>query len=485
MAATRTAYCVVVISDGFGDADLNNDGIALGLPDVDVNNSGTVGTYTPARSSNASMGTNPEVSSVLDASDTGLRWLSQSGFTTSNTGDPKAYLAIVDDSQGSMQETKPTAGGGLGITAINSGYAMAWNSKGKGSVAAGFFDKTIALGPQVGDQVKVSFDFRVWRDAPNANPVEQPADGQLRFGLYQDTDHQLGMTNPVAGRDFDDTVPPDGTLEKHSAVWGHENGWFEGSRASLPNPGSNIGSPGDHGWFGQLILSDGDPILGHGVPNGGDWRIREELNEAQGGASDLRILNGATDSVAQPHESSPGAGDFGLTNLDPTKVYSISLTLERFTDVTTADTISATMTVKDRATGQEYSLSNFEPVMNMGVPDGISSDSWDYFAISNTSSVDDFDFLMDNFTIERLGSNAGLAGDYNGDGTVDAADYVVWRKGGSPNPNSVTDYNTWRANFGASTGGALSGGATVPEPATAVLFTIAGLLAVGAGKRRR
>lgn len=36
-----------------------------------------------------------------------------------------------------------------------------------------------------------------------------------------------------------------------------------------------------------------------------------------------------------------------------------------------------------------------------------------------------------------------LPGDYNGDGTVDAADYVVWRRDGS-----VLGYNTWRANFG-------------------------------------
>ena len=53
-----------------------------------------------------------------------------------------------------------------------------------------------------------------------------------------------------------------------------------------------------------------------------------------------------------------------------------------------------------------------------------------------------------------------LAGDYNNSGTVDAADYVVWRNslGTSivlPNdttPGSVTqaDYNLWRANFGRS-----------------------------------
>ena len=46
-----------------------------------------------------------------------------------------------------------------------------------------------------------------------------------------------------------------------------------------------------------------------------------------------------------------------------------------------------------------------------------------------------------------------LPGDYNHDGNVGAADYVAWRLGSSPTPNSVADYNTWRSNFGATAGG--------------------------------
>jgi hypothetical protein len=42
-----------------------------------------------------------------------------------------------------------------------------------------------------------------------------------------------------------------------------------------------------------------------------------------------------------------------------------------------------------------------------------------------------------------------LPGDFNHDGTVDAADYVVWRKG-LGTTYTQDDYNTWQANFGAS-----------------------------------
>ena len=78
----------------------------------------------------------------------------------------------------------------------------------------------------------------------------------------------------------------------------------------------------------------------------------------------------------------------------------------------------------------------------------------------------------------------GVAGDYNDNGAVDAADYVVWRKQlvsnpGQTLPNDATlgvdfdDYITWRANFGNSTPSGAA--AAVPEPASALL---AGLLTV-------
>jgi hypothetical protein len=71
----------------------------------------------------------------------------------------------------------------------------------------------------------------------------------------------------------------------------------------------------------------------------------------------------------------------------------------------------------------------------------------------------------------------GVDGDYNDDGTVDAADYVTWRKNqgtSNPLPNDphggligANQYNTWRANFGMSegSGSGLAAG-SVPEPAS-------------------
>jgi hypothetical protein len=61
-----------------------------------------------------------------------------------------------------------------------------------------------------------------------------------------------------------------------------------------------------------------------------------------------------------------------------------------------------------------------------------------------------------------------LAGDYNNDGTVDAADYVVWRNG-LGTTYTQTDYDTWRANFGrsASNGAAAYALGATAEPLSA------------------
>lgn len=81
-----------------------------------------------------------------------------------------------------------------------------------------------------------------------------------------------------------------------------------------------------------------------------------------------------------------------------------------------------------------------------------------------------------------------LAGDYNGDGLVDLADYTVWRNTlGNTVPNgtgadgngdgliNTADYGEWKDNFGASLGGASLAAppVAVPEPAAILLALIA------------
>jgi hypothetical protein len=73
-----------------------------------------------------------------------------------------------------------------------------------------------------------------------------------------------------------------------------------------------------------------------------------------------------------------------------------------------------------------------------------------------------------------------VPGDFNFDGVVDARDYVTWRKG-LGTTYTQTDYSTWRAHFGQSTGsGATIGAESVPEPHVVVLLISGALLMHGA-----
>jgi hypothetical protein len=69
----------------------------------------------------------------------------------------------------------------------------------------------------------------------------------------------------------------------------------------------------------------------------------------------------------------------------------------------------------------------------------------------------------------------GLDGDYNRNGTVNAADYVTWRKV-LGTAYTETDYDVWRANFGEVLNSGLAAGSSsqVPEP-TAVTLLSGGL----------
>jgi hypothetical protein len=103
-----------------------------------------------------------------------------------------------------------------------------------------------------------------------------------------------------------------------------------------------------------------------------------------------------------------------------------------------------------------------------------------------------------------VGTTPAVAGDYNQDGRVDAADYIVWRKslgesvpvfsGADGDGNGTidhADYDFWRMRFGHPLirgAGSAADGAIVPEPCTVLLLGTASLafgrrLRFGSAKR--
>ena len=124
---------------------------------------------------------------------------------------------------------------------------------------------------------------------------------------------------------------------------------------------------------------------------------------------------------------------------------------------------------------------------------------WSYFSLWSDGFLDDFtaqqvQALLNSekvITLNELptlpwSNTAGVPGDFNHDGTVNAADYVVWRESNGQAGSNLAadgdlnghvdsaDYDLWRAHFGQSGGsGAGALAAAVPEPSAFVLAMLA------------
>jgi hypothetical protein len=98
-----------------------------------------------------------------------------------------------------------------------------------------------------------------------------------------------------------------------------------------------------------------------------------------------------------------------------------------------------------------------------------------------------FDLVDTGAVINLLVSDdPDVEGDYNNDGIIDAADYVLWRKSPNSHGGTPTGYNNWRTNFGTVVSGSGGGGgdAAVPEPGTVTLLALA-IVGSMRGMRRR
>ncbi|MCC7476517.1 MAG: family 10 glycosylhydrolase [Pirellulales bacterium] len=95
---------------------------------------------------------------------------------------------------------------------------------------------------------------------------------------------------------------------------------------------------------------------------------------------------------------------------------------------------------------------------------------------ANANVVFDEIRLGDSWDDLFLPISMPVAGDFDSDGDVDAADYIVWRKTGI---NGQQGYDDWRANFGRTTGNLSSGTSTaVPEPTTAAVLILLATICV-------
>jgi autotransporter-associated beta strand protein len=133
-------------------------------------------------------------------------------------------------------------------------------------------------------------------------------------------------------------------------------------------------------------------------------------------------------------------------------------------------------------------IDNYEPVIGQAFLILTANQIVDQGLVLSALDADQFDLHVYNNAVVLKSIAPELAGDYNLDGIVDAADYTVWRNTlgwtnvllADGNHNGMVDYAdylVWKLNFGSTESAqAAATDAAVPEPSSVGL--LAGLLAM-------
>ena len=236
--------------------------------------------------------------------------------------------------------------------------------------------------------------------------------------------------------------------------------------------------PGDstlnRGAF-DVTLSLTEPGTGPQPSTLGDWGVIGDAGESLVFTSAGSVF----DTVMSIYDS---AGDFVVLNDD---------------EDLDNDILTSRIELPDGLPADQYFLSisgfftNFGDIRFDAVPDAESAfgdytiEYTDGAGTSTQTGLTDPFELLHWYTFEIAGP-AGLAGDFNGDGVVDAGDYTLWRDNlgasdesafapGSGNGGGIdaTDYDHWRENFGGTLGSLDASGGAVPEPSTVWLVASA------------
>lgn len=187
------------------------------------------------------------------------------------------------------------------------------------------------------------------------------------------------------------------------------------------------------------------------------------------GSLEIEIFGGGT---------TPGV-DFDQLNADTAELGGV---LDIIADSNYVPTLGDTFEIVTTAASL---AGNFASVVGLGLGNGLG------FEV-------DVDSVGGTVTLEVVASSLPLTGDYNGDGIVTAADYTEWRDtlgttvavpgtGADGNVDGIVteaDYHAWQIRYAANTASlAASENATVPEPATGVVLSLAIVCFLGTRRR--
>jgi hypothetical protein len=228
-----------------------------------------------------------------------------------------------------------------------------------------------------------------------------------------------------------------------------------------------------------VVGADLDHTFGGGPPR----QLNIPVNLAGRSNVQLTVALAATDADFEPGSAETATPDYLAISMDP--------------DGTGTFTLLAEFTGNAAKSFEEVQIENGTRVLDgAGMPiftgNVLSNQFFKDFTVDlpagNANAVVRFEtastFVNEIIALDDVRiavAPTPITGDFNADGIVDAADYVLWRDGGplqnDPTPGvQPEDYNVWRTNFGLSAvAGSSLGAAGVPEPAAVVLMLIGAL----------
>jgi hypothetical protein len=135
--------------------------------------------------------------------------------------------------------------------------------------------------------------------------------------------------------------------------------------------------------------------------------------------------------------------------------------------LTAGGTLDITLLGYNPVEGDSFDLLDFGSltgsfdVLLPGLDEGLA---WDVSAFGATGALSVIADVVDT-------------ADFDGDGDVDGRDFLMWQRGESPNLGSAADLALWQVQYGNP--GELSNAVAVPEPLTALMALLLGLVTTG------
>ncbi|MGD9635628.1 MAG: hypothetical protein AB7U97_20265, partial [Pirellulales bacterium] len=238
--------------------------------------------------------------------------------------------------------------------------------------------------------------------------------------------------------------------------------------------------------------TDTDPVRSFGVGGSSTAGFPDRYLTLQGSEDHVNFWVNAKDGFMFPQDGAIGVGQYnpnwtGFNNGgNPVEViiraYAEPIQTGSFAEL-------AGLTLVGEAKGTGVGTFNTPPLLELmanarsfTVHTGDGNGNFHSFFNSSLNSYS-WTTLNQIFVDTVPDTEVGLAGDYNGDNVVNAADYTIWRDtlnsttdlradGDDSGSVNQADYDIWKSHFGETSGaGALTASGAVPEPS--IVWTVA------------